>query len=122
MIRFRFTIYKNSILASLCNVFGTIFSISGIIVLISEDFMEGITLTIWGLLHIWWAASISKKKQFKQFVKFLQQNDIDSQMITSSNLCFEIYNKMPDKRTLKYIASLNPQAASQIQAMITKQK
>lgn len=68
------------------------------------------------------ASSISDNKQYKQFIKTLKAQGLETQMATSIPICFQVYNTLPGKKTLNYIASLNPQAAAQIQTSILEEK
>ena len=86
MSRINFTIYKNSILASVVSFLGTAYIyLGGLLALISviegaEDLGEGIIvclcLIVFGIWLLWLAKKISERKQRKELKKKSNESDI----------------------------------------------
>lgn len=114
----RVRIYKNSILATFLSMFGTGFTLCGILILFQLEAV-GIVILIIGICFMWWSDSVNDKKTFKLWRKKLEENHIDQLIKTSTAHSVQVYNANPDKRTLEYIQELNPQAAAYIREQLS---
>lgn len=114
----RFTIYKNSVLATLLSIFSNILLLVGVVSIFSGAIPVSIFLIAIGIGMNIWASNIADKKSFKAWVKKLKENGVEAQMAQMPAVAFAVYKANPKKDTLKYIASVNPYAASEIQRML----
>lgn len=112
--------YKNSLLASIVSILGCAFAFAGIAAIIEEEIAGGICIIIIAIPFIIWGKIISKNKAFKQWWKQIVYAGLAPQIAQDINTAVEVYNKYPDKRTLKKIAELNPAAAERISSSIQK--
>lgn len=108
--------YKNSILASVVSILGCVLVIAGISVSGDGDVATTAGLIICGIPLIVWGKIISNNKAFKKWWKQVEDANLVAQIRQDVNTAIAVYNKNPQKRTLKKIAGLNPAAAAQIQA------
>ena len=113
--------YKNSFLASLVSILGGIIFFSGL-ACITEDVAAAIGLAAVGVAMMIWGRSISKDKAFKKWWKQIEDNHLESAIAQDLNTAITIYQKNPDKRTIKKIEELNPQFATYITENIAKKK
>ncbi len=112
--------YKNSFLASLVAIFGSVFAIGGVTICIEGD-MSGIFLILVGIVLVIWGKTISENKAFKKWWKQVVDAGLVSQIATSTQTAIAVYNKNPQDRTLKKIEELNPAAAQTIRQQIAQQ-
>lgn len=75
----------------------------------------GVVLIIAGKL-------ISNEKTFKTWWKQVTDANLEPQIAQNVSTAIAVYNKNPQKRTLKKIAELNPAAAEQIAQMLAAKK
>ena len=108
--------YKNSFLASVVSILGCILVIAGFGVSGEGDMATTAGLIICGIPLIIWGKIISNSKSFKKWWKQVVDANLVPQICQDVNTAIAVYNKNPQKRTLKKIAELNPAAAAQIQA------
>lgn len=114
--------YKNSLLATLISIFGCVWVITGIAAIAEGEIGGGIAIIALGVVFLVWARSISKNKSFKKWWKQIKDNNLEPQIAASTEMAISIYNKNPQKRTLKKIAELNPAAAGQIEKSLAQKK
>lgn len=119
MARFAVTIYKKSFLASLVSIVGSIMSILGICLLF-EDLTAGIICLAIGIAFLLWAPVIAQRKLFKLWIKDLKQKGVIESLPTSRDLCLQIYQANPQKRTIKFIEKYNPIVALEISTSLKK--
>lgn len=112
--------YKNSFLASVVSILGCILVIAGLGISGEGDLAATAGLIICGIPLIIWGKVISNNKAFKKWWKQVTDANLEPQIAQNVNTAITIYNKNPQKRTLKKIAALNPAAAAQIQNSIKK--
>lgn len=108
--------YRNSFLASVVSILGCVLVIAGISVSGDGDVATTAGLIICGIPLIVWGKIISNNKAFKKWWKQVEDANLEPQIRQNVNTAIAVYNKNPQKRTLKKIAALNPAAAAQIQA------
>lgn len=113
--------YKNSFLASLVSIIGCITAVGGIATF-SEDVAGAIALIAVGVALAIWGRSISKNKSFKKWWKQIEDNNLETAIARDLNTAIAIYQKNPDKRTIKKIGELNPQFATYIEEKVAKKK
>ena len=108
--------YKNSFLASVVSILGCTLILAGIMIVVEEEELAGgIMLAIVGLALAIWGKNISENKAFKKWWQQVIDNNLEGKIAQSESVAIEIYNKNPQKRTLKKIAALNPGAAASIE-------
>lgn len=105
--------YPNCPLASTVSVFGTVFAISGLYML-GSDLVSGIVMIAIGAACLLFAPVLAKRKRFKLWIKDLQSKGVLDKLSTSRDLCFQMYQANPMKKTVKVIAKYNPAVAEEI--------
>ena len=117
MIRF----YKNSFWASVVSILGCILIMVGIMTF-KDDVAGAIISIVIGLALAVCGKIISDNKAFKVWWKKVVEAGLVPQIAQNTATAVAVYNKNPQKRTLKKIAELNPAAARQIEASIAAKK
>ena len=105
--------YKNSFWASVLSIFGSLLVIVGIVAL-QEDVAPAIGCMIAGIALILCGRTVSQNKAFKKWWKQVTDANLEPVIAQDINTAIAIYNKNPQKRTLKKIAQLNPEAARRL--------
>ena len=112
--------YRNSFWASLVSIFGSVFGISGIMMIVEGEVVGGIVMIVLAIPMLIWAKSISEQKSFKKWWKAVADAGLEPQIAQSASVALQIYQKNPCELTLKKIAQLNPAAAESIRQQLTK--
>ncbi len=112
--------YKNSFLSSLVSIFGCVGIIGGISGIAEGEVVGGIMVIIVGIPLLIWGRIISDNKAFKKWWKQVTDANLEPQIAQDFQTAIAIYNKNPQKRTLKKIETLNPAAAVHIRQSIKK--
>ena len=113
--------YSNSLIASIVSIIGWAMISAGVVGAIEGDpaaliaVIPGIGLAIYGKI-------ISKNKSFDKWWKEIEEKNLDPVIARDLNAAITIYNKNPDKRTLKKIETLNPNFAEYIRQNATRKK
>lgn len=113
--------YKNSILASIVSMFGCAMIMGGI-VSFTEDVSTAIVFLLIGIAFAAWGKIISNNKAFKKWWKQITDNNLEPVIAKDLNTAIAIYQKNPQRRTLKKIAALNPTFAEHIQQTLASKK
>lgn len=113
--------YKNSFLASVVSILGCVFMMCAIMGLVEGE-PAMLLLALIGIPLLIWARQISNNKAFKKWWKQIEDKHLEPQIAQSAEFAMMIYNKNPQKRTLKKISQLNPVAAQWIEKNIADQK
>ena len=113
--------YKNSFLATIVSVLGCALVVLGIVVFV-EDFFGAVIFVLMGLALIYWANEISENKAFKKWWKQIKDNDLEPVIAKDLNTAIAVYQKNPQSRTVKKIATLNPSFAEYIEKNIVAKK
>lgn len=114
--------YKNSFLASVVSIIGCIAILAGIYGIAEETVAEGVVAIVVGLALAILGKHISENKSFKTWWKQVTDANLEPQIAQSLDIAIQIYNKNPQKRTLKKIAELNPAAAENIEKQLAAKK
>lgn len=124
MARIHYTVYKNSLLATILSFLGSAYIMMGALIfvlgLIDNEFeiAEGIFLFIRfvlvGVVLLKIAKYVNEKKTFKLWVKAIRAQGAEYRIKESVDYAVMAYNSYPTKRTLKYISKLNPQVVEMI--------
>lgn len=121
-MRVPITIYKNSVLATILGIVAGLTLAGGVVALLSRELVGGIILIALGLGIRMLAEYISEKKQFKKWIRQLEENDALKELPTSNQFAVKLYNAHPTNSTIKYIEKYNPQAAQLIREKLAEQK
>ncbi len=113
--------YKNSFLASVVSIFGCALVMGGIATF-AEDAAPAVGLIAVGVVLAIWGKIISSNKAFKKWWKQVTDNNLEPVIARDLNTAVAVYNKNPQKRTLKKIAALNPAFAQQIEQSVAAKK
>jgi hypothetical protein len=114
--------YKNSFLASVVSIIGCAAILVGIYSIVDETIVEGVIAIVVGLALAIWGKQISENKAFKTWWKQVTDANLEPQIAQSVDVAIQVYNKNPQKRTLKKIAELNPAAAESIERQLAAKK
>jgi hypothetical protein len=113
--------YKNSFLASVISILGSIVALGGI-----ASFEDDPTITviavIAGIALLICGKLISNDKAFKKWWKQVKDAGLEPQIAQNVETAIAVYNKNPNNKTLKKIAQLNPAAAERITALLAAKK
>lgn len=113
--------YKNSFLASVVSILG-----SALVLCAGAAFGDDVPLAIMlflvGVALVFWGKRISNDKAFKVWWKQVKDNGLEPVVASDLNTAIAIYQKNPQKRTIKAIAKLNPGFAQHIQQNIANKK
>lgn len=93
----------------------------GIALLADEEIGGGIMIAVVGVLLAIWGKYISNNKVFKTWWKQVTDANLEPQIAASTGVAVKVYNKNPQKRTLRKIAQLNP-AATAIEEQLAAKK
>ena len=118
----RVTIYKNSILASICSIFGYFLVMGGILAAFSGEILAGIIIALLGFGMAALAAAISENKRFKTWKKQVESKGYVPAIQANVQTAIQVYNTYPSTKTLEYIRTLNPRAAQMISEQLAAQK
>lgn len=114
--------YTNSFWASVVSILGCAMILGGIASAVEGAIGPGIFMAIIGLALAIWGKNISENKAFKKWWQQVIDNNLEGQIAASESVAISIYNKNPQKRTLKKIAELNPEAAASIERSLAEKK
>ena len=107
--------HKNSFLASLVSIFGSLFIIAGIAAFAEGEILPGIGSILLSLPFLGLAQWIADNKAFKKWWKQITDNHLEPHIAASVDYAIAIYKKNPQKRTIEAIRKLNPYAADEIE-------
>ena len=111
--------YKNSFLASVVSILGCFLVFAGIATF-GDDAFVAVLLIVIGIAVAIWGKVISSNKAFKVWWKQVEMNNLEPAIAASVETAVAVYKKNPQKRTLKKITALNPEAGRVISASIAK--
>ena len=123
MARLPITIYRHSFLATVVSLIGSVLMLSGLYLLFVQA-LAGVACILIGIVYSFIASAISKRKQFRLWIKSLKQQGIIALLPTSRELCLQVYQANPQKRTINFIAKYNPAVAQELTIWVkqTRQK
>lgn len=107
--------YKNSFLASAVSLLGCGLFLCGISEFTNYGFVYGLPWFLAAIPFVFLAKVISNHKAFRKWWKQVEKANLVPQIAGSTQIALEVYQKNPQKRTLKKIAELNPEAAALIE-------
>lgn len=131
MARISYTVYNNSILATILSFLSRIFALFGIAmaiggVLDGEFGMLGGGVAFFVLFGIGGTALAENINTHQSNVKWWKNTIVkqgwEAQIPNSVDVCFQVYNANPRQWTLNKIRELNPSAAAQIQQALAAKK
>lgn len=105
--------YKNSILASIVSTIGICLVFLGA-TFIFEIAALGIVFLLLGILLMLAAKNLSERKAFLTWWKQITDKKLEPRIREDVEFAILVYYKNPQKRTLRKIAKLNPEAAKLI--------
>ena len=111
--------YKNSFLASVVAILGSLLGIIGVLYF-EESVILAIVLIAAGIALIALGSKISHDKSFKVWWKQVIDAGLEPRIAEDAKIALEIYKKNPQPRTLKKILSLNPSAALTLNEYINR--
>jgi len=113
--------YKNSFLASFVSILGCAMVMGGI-ASFGDDIAAAVVLILIGVAFAIWGRVISDNKAFKKWWKQVEDNNLEEVIAKDLNAAIAVYQKNPQRRTIKKIAALNPAFAEHIQQSIANKK
>ena len=123
----KYTAYKNSVLATILSLLGSLSAGGGMLILVSAIFVRDseldlgpafigfLVLFLLGVALMWAAKCTSERKQSRALIKAIKKNGLEEQIFNSVEVALSVYKRYPTKRMKKYISALNPQAGQIIQ-------
>ena len=118
--------YKNSFLASVVSIFGCGLVMAGIVMfgegVGGEDVGGVVAMILIGVALAIWGKVISGNKAFKKWWKQVKDNNLESAVASDLNTAIAVYQKNPQERTIKKIATLNPAFAEHIRKYVANKK
>ena len=116
--------YTNSVLASIVSLSSCGLALFGIYGFFDKEIPAGVCVLfiVLGAGGLFWANRISENKKFKKWLKKVQEQGLENNIRSSVPDAVAVYNTCPMPQTLKYIRSLNPSAADQIEQLIAANK
>ena len=96
--------------------------IMGSIVSFTEDIPTAIAFFLIGVAFAAWGKIISNNKAFKKWWKQVKDTNLEAVIAKDLNTAITVYQKNPQRRTLKKIAALNPTFAEHIQQNMVNKK
>ena len=111
--------YNNSALATVISLIGSAFILISLYLIadafiskavVWDEFLVFICMALMGVGMRFWAKHIYEKKVLKTLKKNIQEQNMEANIIASTELAVAIYNKAPCKPVQKYITELNPAA------------
>lgn len=130
MARISYTVYKNSILATILGFLSRVFALFGFAMAIG-GVMDGEFGMLGGgaaffVLGIGGTALAETINTHQSNVKWWKNTIVkqgwEAQIPSSVDVCFQVYNANPRQWTLNKIRELNPSAAAQIQQTLAAKK
>lgn len=112
-------IYPKSPLATIVSLSGSVMLVLGIGLIFAEG-VVGVVFAAIGVGLLIWASSISDAKLFKLWIKDLKSKGVIDQLSSSRELCLQMYQANPSKRTINFIAKYNPVVAEELTAALKK--
>lgn len=131
MARFSYTVYKNSVLATIISfvsrltmVFGIFMAVEGL--LEGEFSLLGVGLVIGVIFGFGGTILAEMINTYQSNVKWwknaIKKQGFEERITSSVDLCFQVYNANPCQWTLNKIRGMNPEAAAQIQQALANKK
>lgn len=111
-------IYKKTALGTLVAIIGALVIIAGILLLFDEKFIFGALVIALGFSSRFLTREINERKAVQRLQKTLREQCLEQQMATSFEVAAEAYRRVPCKKTLDYIATINPHAAETIRKTV----
>ena len=113
--------YKNSLLASIVSILGCALTMAGIAGVFDGE-TELLVAVIPGIAMAVWGKIISNNKAFNKWWEQIKEKNLEPVIAQDLNTAIAIYNKNPQKRTLKKIETLNPVFADHISQQLATKK
>ena len=114
----RIPVYRKSILATLISIVSALTLAYGVVMVVSSVYLTGIILIVVsvGLFFagLFLGKTITEAKVFRKWKKQIKAEGLEEKIKIDTVFALKVYNMNPDKRTLNYIKSLNPEAAEYI--------
>lgn len=110
--------YRNSILASVISVLSCALSAGGLMLCFSGDLGLGIPFILLGLPGVLGARILNDNKEFKKWWENTVGPELAQEVSQSREAAIALYNQNPQRRTIRKIAELNPEAAAHIEQRI----
>ena len=114
--------YTNSLIASIVSILGCVIATSGISMAVEGDVAAGVALIVGGIALVIWGKTISSNKEFETWWKQVKDNNLEQAVATDLNTAIAVYQKNPQERTIKKIATLNPAFAEHIRKNVAGRK
>ena len=113
--------YKNSVLASIVSILGCVLVMAGI-AMFGDEPGGAVAMILIGAAMAIWGKVISNNKAFKKWWKQVKDNNLESAVASDLNTAIVVYQKNPQERTIKKIATLNPAFAEHIRKYVANKK
>lgn len=131
MARFSYTVYKNSVLATIISFLSRMITMLGIVAAIvgvmdGEFVLLGVGAAIFVVFGIGGTALAEIINTYQSNIKWWKNSIVKpgwkAKIPNSVDVCFQVYNANPCQWTLNQIQKLNPSAAAQIQQSLASKQ
>lgn len=114
-MRMKFTVYSNSVPATLCSLLGSGLMVGGLWCLFRAEFLNGVILLLLGIGLALLASWISDRSQFSAWKRKVKKSGLIPEIQRSVPVAIRVYQTNPCTQALTFIRTLNPQAAELIE-------
>ena len=118
----RIPIYRHSILASLLNIIAAMMMMGGLAAAFGGEILAGIVLFVLGMGVTLLGSMLAEHTKYRAIIRNIKKNGLEDQLRNDLPAIFKVYNACPGREILRYIESLNPEAAKIIREQLAAQK
>lgn len=110
--------YRTSIVATVISILGCASVAGGAMLLLMDGDWLGIVFVLLGLPGILGGRIIHLNKTYDKWWTENVDSELEAELAQSREKCIEVYNLNPQRRAIKKISQLNPEAGAHIQERI----
>ncbi len=110
--------YRTSLIATVISILGCASTAGGAMLLFLSGDWLGIVFVLLGIPGIIGGRIIHLNKTYEKWWAENVDSEQEQEIAQSREKCIEVYNKNPQRRAIKKISQLNPEAGAHIQERI----
>lgn len=118
----RIPIYRHSILASLLSIVAYLMMLGGVATAFGGSILGGIVLFVLGMGVTMLGSFVGERTKCRAIIRQIKKKGLERQLRSDIQACAQAYNLCPGNGMLRYIRSVNPQAADFIGAQLAAKK
>jgi len=112
--------YRTSLIATVISILGCASAAGGVMLLFLDGDWLGIVFLLLGLVGVIAGRVIHLNKTYDKWWSENVDSELEKEIAQSQEKCIEIYNRNPQRRAIKKISQLNPEAGAHIQERINQ--